>query len=189
MHFISFMLLSGFLTSFSVFSTALSIDITYLKLHQQHAPALSNIIKMASDSGYQGARLAIDDSNTTGKFLQQHFTLTSFEFTKQQNLLARLKEEFNSRKAIFILDAPLPVLNEINLWAQNKNILELHGHFCNLWPSASGCHCTSWSNKTFNQFFYAKWVEHFVAEGCRFVTQNSTPPKLPCFRFEPPLGQ
>lgn len=123
MHFISFMLLSGFLTSFSVFSTALSIDITYLKLHQQHAPALSNIIKMASDSGYQGARLAIDDSNTTGKFLQQHFTLTSFEFTKQQNLLARLKEEFNSGKAIFILDAPLPVLNEINLWAQNKNIL------------------------------------------------------------------
>ncbi|MBL4764350.1 MAG: ABC transporter substrate-binding protein [Colwellia sp.] len=123
MSLISLMLFSSFLTSFSVFSTPLSIDITYLKLHQQHAPALSNVIKMASDSGYQGARLAIADSNTTGKFLQQHFALTSFEFTKPQNLLARLQEEYRSGKAIFILDAPLPVLTEINLWAQNKNIL------------------------------------------------------------------
>jgi len=111
------------LSSFSIFSAPLSINITYLKLHKPHAPALSNIIKMASDSGYQGARLAIADSNTTGKFLQQHFALTSFEFTKQQKLLARLKAEFNSGKAIFVLDVPLPVLNKINLWAQNKNIL------------------------------------------------------------------
>ncbi len=117
------MLLSSFLTSFSAFSIPVSIDITYLKLHKQHSPALSNIIKIASDSGYQGARLAIEDSNTTGKFLQQHFALTSFEFAKQQDLLARLKVEFSSGKTIFILDAPLPVLNEINLWAQNKNIL------------------------------------------------------------------
>ena len=113
----------AFLVSFSAFSTPLSIDITYLKLKKQHAPALSNVIKIAPDSGYQGVRLAIEDSNTTGKFLQQHFSLTSFEFTKQQNLLKRLKEEFSLGKAIFILDVPLSALNAINLWAQNKNIL------------------------------------------------------------------
>jgi ABC transporter substrate binding protein (PQQ-dependent alcohol dehydrogenase system) len=113
----------AFSVNFSAFSTPLSIDITYLKLQKQHTPALSNVIKMAPDSGYQGARLAIEDSNTTGKFLQQHFSLTSFEFTKQQNLLKRLKEEFRLGKAIFILDAPLAVLNEINVWAQNKKIL------------------------------------------------------------------
>lgn len=123
MYFISFILLSSFLTSFNVFSTPLTVDIIYLKLQKQHAPALSNIIKMANDSGYQGAKLAISDSNTTGKFLQQHFTLTSFEFTKQQNLFARLKEKFNNGNAIFILDAPLAALTKINLWAQNKNIL------------------------------------------------------------------
>ena len=117
------MSLTSLFTSFSVFSSPLSIDITYLKLHKQQAPALSNILKVASDSGYQGARLAIEDSNTTGKFLQQHFALTSFEFTKQQNLLTRLKEEFSRGKAIFILDAPLPVLTEIHLWAQNKPVL------------------------------------------------------------------
>ena len=119
MSFITF----AFFASFSAFTAPLLVNITYLKLHQQQAPALSNVIKMASDSGYQGARLGIEDSNTTGKFLQQHFALTSFEFSKQQNLLARLKEEFSLGKAIFILDAPLAVLEEINLWAQNKNIL------------------------------------------------------------------
>ena len=117
--FISF----AFLASFSALSNPLSIDITYLKLQKHYAPALSNILKMASDSGYQGARLAINDSNTTGKFLQQNFTLVPFEFTKQQDLLTQLKEEFGRGKAIFILDAPSHLLKEINLWAQNKNIL------------------------------------------------------------------
>ena len=112
-----------FLSSFSVFSTPLNIDVTYLKLHKPHAPALSNIIKMASDSGYQGAKLAINDSNTTGKFLQQHFSLNSFEFTQPQELLTRLQTEFKNGKAIFILDVPLAVLSEINVWAQNKHIL------------------------------------------------------------------
>lgn len=116
---ITFMLLS----SFSAFSKPLTIDVTYLKLHKPHAPALSNIIKMASDSGYQGAKLAIEDSNTTGKFLQQNFILSSYNFKKPQDLLARLEEEFNQGKTIFILDAPLSLLNKVNLWAQNKNLL------------------------------------------------------------------
>jgi ABC transporter substrate binding protein (PQQ-dependent alcohol dehydrogenase system) len=119
----TFAVIAIVLTSFSVYSAPLSIDITYLKLQKQQAPALSNILKMASDSGYQGAKLAIDDSNTTGKFLQQHFALSSYEFTEQQNLLSRLKEEYRSGKSIFILDAPTKVLNEINTWAQNKDIL------------------------------------------------------------------
>jgi ABC transporter substrate binding protein (PQQ-dependent alcohol dehydrogenase system) len=116
---ITFLLLS----SFSAFSTPLTVELTYLKLQKPHAPALSNIIKMASDSGYQGAKLAIADSNTTGKFLQQNFALTSYEFKKPQNLLARLEENFNQGKRIFILDAPASLLKKVDLWAQNKNIL------------------------------------------------------------------
>jgi ABC transporter substrate binding protein (PQQ-dependent alcohol dehydrogenase system) len=119
----SFAIICGVLASFSIYSTPLSINITYLKLHKQQAPALSNILKMASDSGYQGAKLAIEDSNTTGKFLQQHFSLTSYELSKQQNLLTRLKEEYSNGKSIFIIDAPAKALNEINSWAQNKDIL------------------------------------------------------------------
>ena len=122
-HLLCFAFLASFFTSYTALALPLSIDITYLKLHKQQAPALSNILEMAKDSGYQGANLAINDSNTTGKFLQQHFALQSFEFTNQQKFINHLKEEFNSGKSIFILDASVATLNKINLWAQNKNIL------------------------------------------------------------------
>src|SRR5215216_4156559 len=38
-------------------------------------PALSLIEQPAENNGVAGARLAIEDNNTTGKFLNQHFTL------------------------------------------------------------------------------------------------------------------
>lgn len=124
---ISFILIM-LLSCSSAYSKPLSIEVIYLKLHKQSAPALSNIIKMADDSGYQGASLAIKDSNTTGKFLQQNFTLHFYEFKKQQNLLAQIKQEFEQGKAIFILDAPLTVLKEVNTWAQHKNVMLFNIH-------------------------------------------------------------
>jgi len=81
------------------------------------------VIKTPNDSGYQGAKLAINDSNTTGKFLQQHFSLTQFEFATTSALLTHLKQEFNQGKSIFVLNAPLITLEKVNLWAQDKNIL------------------------------------------------------------------
>lgn len=122
-YFIFFAFVFSFLMSLPTLAQPISIEVTYLKLHQQQAPALSNVLEMAKDSGYQGANLAIEDSNTTGKFLQQHFTLNAFEFTKQQKLINHLQKEFRDGKTIFVLDVPKSALNEINLWAQNKNIL------------------------------------------------------------------
>src|SRR3954447_6978562 len=41
-------------------------------------PALSLVEQPAENNGVAGARLAIEDNNTTGKFLNQHFTLLEF---------------------------------------------------------------------------------------------------------------
>ena len=41
-------------------------------------PTLSMVEQPAENDGVAGARLAIDDNNTTGKFLNQHFTLEEF---------------------------------------------------------------------------------------------------------------
>ncbi len=107
----------------NAYAQPLNIHVNYLKLKQQQTPALSNIIKMAEDSGYQGAKLAINDSNTTGKFLQQHFTLSKFEFDQGQQLLSHLKNKFTAGEYVFLIDSPKSVLDSINLWAQDKNIL------------------------------------------------------------------
>ena len=41
-------------------------------------PTLSMVEQPAENDGVAGARLAMDDNNTTGKFLNQHFTLEEF---------------------------------------------------------------------------------------------------------------
>src|SRR5258706_9562081 len=44
-------------------------------------PTLSLVEQPAENDGVAGARLAIEDNNTTGKFLNQHFTLVEFRLT------------------------------------------------------------------------------------------------------------
>src|ERR1700704_3404282 len=56
-------------------------------------PTLSLVEQPAADDGVAGARLAIEDNNTTGKFLNQHFTLEEL----------RLKEGDDSATAAMTL--------------------------------------------------------------------------------------
>jgi ABC transporter substrate binding protein (PQQ-dependent alcohol dehydrogenase system) len=56
-------------------------------------PTLSLVEQPAENDGVAGARLAIEDNNTTGKFLNQHFTLVEF----------RLKDGDDAAKAAVVL--------------------------------------------------------------------------------------
>src|SRR3954454_9165676 len=56
-------------------------------------PTLSLVEQPAENDGVAGARLAIEDNNTTGRFLNQHFTLAEI----------RLKEGDDSAKAAIAL--------------------------------------------------------------------------------------
>ena len=56
-------------------------------------PTLSLVEQPAENDGVAGARLAIEDNNTTGKFLSQHFTLVEF----------RLKDGDDAVKAVVAL--------------------------------------------------------------------------------------
>jgi len=104
-------------------SEIIDVKISYLKLNVRQVAALSNVIEVAQDSGVQGARLAINDSNTTGKFLKQHFALNYAEFDLATALLAKLASDFKAGQHIFIVDAPMDTLIEINRWADNKQVL------------------------------------------------------------------
>ncbi len=115
------------LGAWAICSTALSkpitVDISYVQLLQKRSPALSNIFPIPEDTGYSGAKLAINDSNTTGKFLQQHFEITHFVTKKSTELLTHIEGEYNVGRRIFILDVPLTHLIPINQWAKDKSVL------------------------------------------------------------------
>ncbi|MEY8198584.1 MAG: ABC transporter substrate-binding protein [Colwellia sp.] len=104
-------------------ASPIALDIDYVKLVLQKTPGIANVFKKPEDSGFQGAKLAISDSNTTGKFLQQHFVLNYFVATKTAQILDYLEVEYQQGRRIFILEAPLALLVQVDHWAKNKSVL------------------------------------------------------------------
>lgn len=108
---------------FGALSNQITLDISYIKLAQQQAPSLFNYFKVPDDLGFMGAKLAIEDSNTTGKFLKQNFKLSFFNVTEVTKLLTLLAAEYHLGRRFFIIDAPLDVLVQVNRWANSKPVL------------------------------------------------------------------
>jgi ABC transporter substrate binding protein (PQQ-dependent alcohol dehydrogenase system) len=69
-------------------------------------PTLSMVEQPAENDGVAGARLAIDDNNTTSKFLNQHFTLEEFRL-KEGDDAAKAAVALADRNIAFII-ADLP---------------------------------------------------------------------------------
>src|SRR3954468_9729712 len=64
----------GALANAALAADPVEIGIGYLR-RAGIKPTLSLVEQPADNDGVAGARLAIEDNNTTGKFLNQHFTL------------------------------------------------------------------------------------------------------------------
>ena len=82
----------GALTVVALAAEPVEIGIGYLG-RAAIGPTLSLVEQPAANDGVAGARLAIEDNNTTGKFLNQHFTLEE----------SRLKEGDDAAKAAMTL--------------------------------------------------------------------------------------
>jgi len=83
----------------------MEIGIGYLR-RPAVKPALSLVEQPAENDGVAGARLATEDNNTTGKFLNQHFTLEDLRL-KDGDDAAKAAVAFADRNVGFII-ADLP---------------------------------------------------------------------------------
>ena len=66
---------------------------------------LSLVELPAENDGFAGARLAIDDNNTTGKFLNQHFTLEEVRLRDNEDV-AKAAAALAARNGFIIADLP-----------------------------------------------------------------------------------
>ncbi len=82
----------------------LEIGIGYLG-HAGVKPKLSLVEQPAENDGVAGARLAIEDNNTTGKFLNQHFTLEEIRL-KEGDDVAKAAMTLANSKGFIIADLP-----------------------------------------------------------------------------------
>jgi ABC transporter substrate binding protein (PQQ-dependent alcohol dehydrogenase system) len=109
--------------SLTASSQTITTDISYLSLDQQRRTNVLNIFNPPKNSGYMGAKLAVDDSNTTGNFLQQYFILNYFTTPTSREFLTYLDSEYHQGRRIFVLDAPSSDLIKADIWAKDKPVL------------------------------------------------------------------
>jgi ABC transporter substrate binding protein (PQQ-dependent alcohol dehydrogenase system) len=94
----------GALASQALAAEPLEIGIGYLG-HAGVKSTLSLAEQPADNDGVAGARLAIEDNNTTGKFLNQHFTLEEVRLKKTDDVV-KAASTLAAHNAFIVADLP-----------------------------------------------------------------------------------
>lgn len=84
----------------------LEIDVLFLKQTVERPPVLSNILPPPPDSGVAGARLGVEDSNTTGRFLAHRYRLVEATVDTPAEVLAAAREEIAAGRRLIVADLP-----------------------------------------------------------------------------------
>ncbi|MEX0759737.1 MAG: ABC transporter substrate-binding protein [Tistlia sp.] len=83
---------------------ALEVPIVYLTLAEQPRPPLSLVEPTLHDEGVAGAKVGIDDNNTTGRFLNQSYSLTEVVAEDWQALTAEVARLLAEGRRYFVAD-------------------------------------------------------------------------------------
>ena len=99
---------------FSVSTNAQTVNFLYLEQKLPPRAVLSNLFAEPSDSGLRGAELAIADSNTTGRFLNQQYQMSSVVDVDAKVLLEKALDAIASNPNTLILaNMPSPALKAL----------------------------------------------------------------------------
>ncbi|WP_428609879.1 ABC transporter substrate-binding protein [Sedimenticola sp.] len=101
------------LSSQSWSADAERISLLYVKQQVERPPVLSNLLAVAEDEGPAGARLAIRDSNTTGRFTGQQFSLREINFAPEASRAEIIEQLKTAKERFVILDLPAVTLDAV----------------------------------------------------------------------------
>ncbi|MDP2561563.1 ABC transporter substrate-binding protein [Psychrobium sp. 1_MG-2023] len=101
----------------------LVLDVDYIKEKQPVIATLSNLVKPASDSGFMGSTLGVNDSNTTGKFLNQKIVLNKVDISTPQTIISTLEQQFSQGSRFFVVELSRASLKLAREWASDKPVI------------------------------------------------------------------
>ena len=101
----------------------LQVQLGYLGYRPDPGPLLSNVIAEPADAGQRGAELAILDSNSTGAFLNQRYSLTSATLDSPDALLAAAQAQHDQGLRLFVVNAPAETLRQLSLRLDDSLLL------------------------------------------------------------------
>ncbi len=106
--------LSGLLSRPGFAQTPLSVNITYLWQPQKRVLPQSFLDQPANDEGLEGARLAIEDDNTTGQFTGQSFSLQAIALATDPATAAKQIQTLIDHGAqLFVADLPTAATDQV----------------------------------------------------------------------------
>lgn len=94
----------GFILWATAAARALDVPIVYLTRQEEPRLSLSFVDQIVEHPGVWGARLAIDDNNTTGKFLKQKYELIEVVVPPEGDVAAAFEKELKAGHDLFIAD-------------------------------------------------------------------------------------
>ena len=100
----------------------LETALLYLEQTLPQPAVLSNILPPPADSGLMGAEVGIADSNTTGRFLQQHYTLKSVVSAEPQAAVDAARQWVAAGKGLIVANLPAKTLLAV------ANHADIKGH-------------------------------------------------------------
>ncbi len=92
----------------------LQVQIGYLGYRPDPGPLLSNVIAEPVDAGQRGAELAVIDSNSTGAFLNQRYSLVSATVDTPDALLSAAQAQHAQGLRLFVVNAPAASLRQLS---------------------------------------------------------------------------
>ncbi|MCP3668937.1 MAG: ABC transporter substrate-binding protein [Gammaproteobacteria bacterium] len=151
--------------------------ILYLKQVEVLQPVLSNMEEIPLDKGLAGARLAIVDANTTGRFLNQHYTLKEMVFDANTSPDIVVDVIRNTSISFVILDLPSKTLEAvIRAGITDRlmfNVGSSDNHFRDALCQSNLLHTLpsrAMITDALTQYLVKKrWVDWFIIEGSKSV--------------------
>jgi len=89
------------------------IKISYLTQQQKPPAALSNLDVFIQHKGLMGAKIAVDDNNTTGQFTAQKFELKTIIVPVEGDVIEQFQQQVSDDTALVITNLPAQQLKQI----------------------------------------------------------------------------
>lgn len=96
-----------------LYSNILEVNILYLEQKIEKPPVLSNVIEEPQDLGIQGAKIAVNDSNKSAKFLNQHFNLIEKISYDKVELKESFEKFINEGNSFVVLNIEDDLIKEL----------------------------------------------------------------------------
>lgn len=141
MHTVLRLLITTLLCNLSLNAADISVKILYLDQKVKHPPVLSNVIEKPDDLGLQGAKIAVEDSEKTAQFMNQHYTLQT-EVSENETALLKAFEHYVDKGGRYaILNVQYPLFLKLLSNPKSKNVLLINAGLSN--PRLRMYYCNS----------------------------------------------